>query len=144
QALHPDREIQLDARVDARGRWEAAKLARVVSNLVGNALKHTTEHSVRVQIDGDADTVTLSVHNRGPAIAVDVMPRLFEPFRRGHTSAEGVGLGLYIVREIVRAHEGTVEVRSTPEEGTTFSVTLPRCEERPAAALSPALESAAL
>jgi signal transduction histidine kinase len=60
---------------------------------------------------------------RGPP---QVLPRLFEPFRRGETSAEGLGLGLYIVREVVRAHHGTVAVRSTQDEGTTFTVSSPK------------------
>lgn len=126
RTLHPEREIDLDVRGDPCGVWEAAKLARIVSNLVGNALKHAREGAVRVTIEGDAESVVLAVHNRGPAISPDVLPRLFEPFRRGNTRAEGVGLGLYIVREIARAHGGKVEVRSDADEGTTFIVTLPR------------------
>jgi signal transduction histidine kinase len=131
RTIRPDREIQLDVHGDVGGVWEAAKLARIVSNLVGNALKHTRQGPVCVRIDGDTETVTLAVHNGGPAIAPEILPRLFEPFRRGQTSAEGVGLGLYIVREIARAHGGTVEVRSTEAAGTTFAVTLPRVPPAP-------------
>ncbi len=68
------------------------------------------------------------MHNGGH-IAADLMPRLFEPFQSGvgkRTRAEGLGLGLYIVQQIVRAHGGDVQVRSTPEEGTTFELYLPR------------------
>lgn len=126
RALHPGRVVDVNVFGDARGRWDANRLARVVSNLVGNALKHTREPRVEVRIEGTDAEVIVSVHNGGPAIAQDVVPRLFEPFRRGNTGAEGLGLGLYIVREIARAHGGGVLVTSTAEEGTTFSVTLPR------------------
>jgi signal transduction histidine kinase len=68
----------------------------------------------------------LEVHNVGPPIDPGLLPTLFDPFRRGQRSANGLGLGLYIVREIVRAHHGTVEVASTPADGTTFTVTLPK------------------
>ena len=69
--------------------------------------------------------VVLDVHNRGPAIPAAVLPRIFEPFQRGESSMS-LGLGLYISREIVRAHGGEMEVRSSDEDGTTFVVRLPR------------------
>jgi signal transduction histidine kinase len=72
----------------------------------------------------------LTVHNQGPPIPEETLPALFEPFRRGTGQAtehpSGLGLGLYIVREIVRAHDGSIEVASTAAEGTTFTVRLPR------------------
>ena len=78
--------------------------------------------------------MTLKVHNRGRTIPPFVLPVLFEPFRRGvpgDRSPHGLGLGLYIVQQIVRAHGGTIEVESTPEEGTTFTVHLPRDRAAP-------------
>ncbi len=127
QAQHADRVIEMVVVGDAHGQWDAARLARVVQNLLGNALKHANEGRVRLEIAGTAqETVTVSVHNGGPAIPADVLPRLFEPFRRGPTTAEGMGLGLYIVREIASAHGGAVHVTSTEREGTRFSLTLPR------------------
>jgi signal transduction histidine kinase len=76
----------------------------------------------------------LTVHNRGNPIPAGVLPRLFEPFQRGDTSSAGLGLGLYIVSEIARAHHGSVTVTSTAPEGTTFTVTLPK-QARPEAGL---------
>jgi signal transduction histidine kinase len=69
----------------------------------------------------------VGVHNHGPVIPADLLPRLFEPMVRGAGAggSKGVGLGLYIVREIARAHGGRVDVRSTPEEGTTFLLEWP-------------------
>jgi signal transduction histidine kinase len=126
RTAHRDRPIDFEVACDARGEWDATRLARVVYNLVGNAVQHTTEGGVRVVLTGDDDEVSISVQNRGPAIPSEVLPELFEPFRRGASSFEGVGLGLYIVREIVRAHGGSVDASSTSAKGTRFVVTLPR------------------
>ena len=70
--------------------------------------------------------MVLSVHNDGEPISPDVLPILFEPFRRGDRSPNGLGLGLYIVREIIRRHGGTIDVRSSSDAGTTFVLRWPR------------------
>ncbi len=132
RAAEPDRAIDLEVRCDARGHWDPARLAELMSNLVGNALVHGAGgEPVHVLIDDAGDEVRLRVHNGGAAIAPEVQARLFEPFRRGagRTStarAGGLGLGLYIVRQIVLAHGGTISVESTEGGGTTFTVRLPR------------------
>jgi signal transduction histidine kinase len=69
--------------------------------------------------------VRVAVHNDGPPIPAEVLPRIFEPFERGEAGGSGLGLGLYIVREIARAHRGEVEVVSAGGAGTTFTLTLP-------------------
>jgi signal transduction histidine kinase len=79
----------------------------------------------------------VAVHNDGPPIPAEVLPRIFEPFERGEAGGAGLGLGLYIVREIARAHRGEVEVASSTGAGTTFTLTLPvrpssRADLRPA------------
>ncbi len=126
RVAHPKRTLDLEANGALVGDWDAGRLGRVVSNLVGNALQHCADAPVRVTVADEGERVTLVVQNHGAPIAPDVLPRLFEPFRRGDTSAEGLGLGLYIVRETVRAHQGTVAVTSTAAEGTTFTVVLPK------------------
>ncbi|MCU1278160.1 MAG: multi-sensor signal transduction histidine kinase, partial [bacterium] len=116
----PDRAIELEVRGDARGRWDQARLGEVLSNLVGNALVHgAADEPVRVAIDVSSDEVWLRVHNGGEAITPDMKAALFEPFRRGtpddgSSRALGLGLGLYIVRQIVLAHGGAITVDSTP------------------------------
>jgi two-component system sensor histidine kinase/response regulator len=120
----PGREVSLDVHGSVAGNWDPSRLARVVSNLVGNAIQHGGDVPVRVTVAEREEQVSLSVQNHGAPIPPQILPRLFEPFRRGDTSAEGLGLGLYIVREIARAHQGSVEVTSTGTEGTTFTVTL--------------------
>ncbi len=113
------------------GTWDRRHMEQVVSNLVGNAVKHGkagTEVDVTVRSEGDAVTVT--VHNEGE-IPADVVPFLFDPFKSfgPRQRRTGMGLGLYIVKSVVDAHGGRVDVESTAEAGTTFRVTLPRTVE---------------
>lgn len=106
------------------------RLAQVLMNLVGNAMTYgAADAPVRVTSSVDAATLTLAVSNDGEPIPRDVLPGIFEPLLRGDdrgSGARSVGLGLYIVREIARAHRGDVMVRSNREEGTTFIVTIPQ------------------
>jgi sigma-B regulation protein RsbU (phosphoserine phosphatase) len=131
-STRPERQVSREISGDGRGSWDADRLAQVVQNLVGNALQHTTETTlVRVTTRGDASHVFLEVHNDGPPIPSSDLPGLFEPFKRARssqraTSGRSLGLGLYITSLIVDAHYGTVTVRSTSDEGTTFTVRLPR------------------
>lgn len=129
RAAHPDRAIELVAAGDCRCECDPARLAQVVSNLVGNALAHGSAHEpVRVAVTGQDSAVSLEVINHGPAISAELVPSLFEPFRRGPATPDrpgGLGLGLYIVREIVTAHRGAVTVDSV-EGKTRFRVQLPR------------------
>ncbi|WNG24682.1 PAS domain-containing protein [Cystobacter fuscus] len=131
-AIYPRRDIQLTVEGDTQGHWDEDRLAQVFSNLVGNALEHGDEsRPITLQLWDAAGEQRLEVNNQGKPIDAALLPHLFEPFRSGDRGARrasggGVGLGLYIVREFVRAHQGEVEVRSSAEEGTTFSLTLPR------------------
>jgi phosphoserine phosphatase RsbU/P len=132
QPTHADRPILVEQSGDARGQWDPDRLAQVITNLLGNALQYSPQGTpVRVTTRGDAEAVTLEVHNRGAPISPEVLPHIFEPLERGSPQQSGrqgrsIGLGLFIVRHIVLAHGGRVEVRSTEEEGTTFTVRLPR------------------
>jgi signal transduction histidine kinase len=121
------RALSFDARGDGRGAWDEGRVGQVVSNLVANALAHgRAGGEVRVSVDATGDPVVVEVHNDG-AIPASARASLFEPFRRGGASSTGgLGLGLYITREIVRAHGGSIDVLSSEEEGTRFVVRLPR------------------
>jgi signal transduction histidine kinase len=131
QASWPVAEIHFEARGDCRGVWDRIRLTEVASNLVGNAVKHGQPgQPIYVLARDEGDQVSLQVRNLGPPIPTGLLPVLFEPFRRTerqHRSGEdSFGLGLYIVKEIVAAHGGRVEVSSSEKAGTTFTVRLPR------------------
>jgi len=126
EIAHPDWIVRQALDGDTRGTWDPDRLLQVVSNLVANAGHHGRAGSVFVDVDGAApDAVVLAVHNEG-AIPASLLDELFDPFRGTRQGSRGVGLGLFIVREIVRAHGGSVDVRSSDAAGTTFTVRLPR------------------
>lgn len=126
-------EVALEVDGDTRGVWDRTRLSEVVSNLIGNAIKHgPAGEPIDVIVRGDGDHVVLSIHNGGAPIPADLLPVLFAPFSRADRTdrrrgaQKSYGLGLYISHEIVVAHCGTIEVRSSTTQGTTFTVRLPR------------------
>ncbi|HEX8441628.1 PAS domain-containing sensor histidine kinase [Archangium sp.] len=130
EAGNPQRKFRLSTKGDFQGEWDPDRLAQLLGNLGKNALDYSPEDSpVNFVLRDEGDTVCMEVHNGGPPIPAELLPRIFEPFRRatdeGHPTS-GLGLGLFIVHQIARAHGGRVEVRSTEAEGTTFRVWLPR------------------
>ena len=131
QVSHPARDITLVWEGAGEGSWDEDRLSQVLGNLLANALHYSAPSTpVHVRGRGESDEVLLEVHNLGTPIAEDVLPRLFQPMQRGagvtDKSLRSVGLGLYIVDQLVRAHGGSIHVRSTVLEGTTFTVSLPR------------------
>jgi signal transduction histidine kinase len=130
RSSQPQGAIRIEKH-DEVGYWDADRLGQVVSNLLGNALAYRAPDTpVVVTVRGDADHAFLTVHNDGPPIPAAVIPLLFDPFQRGQPSARpgsaGLGLGLYITKELVAAHGGSIDVQSTDNTGTTFTVSLPR------------------
>jgi signal transduction histidine kinase len=128
RAAHPNREFEFTAEGDVHGVWDGGRLQQVLRNLVSNANSYgAADEPVRVALYGDGGGVHLEVTNCGTTIDPAVAENIFDPLKRGDTRAnhEGLGLGLYIVREIVRAHAGEVKFRSEARE-TVFSVRLPR------------------
>ncbi len=128
---HPARQILLEVSGEAQGQWDPDRISQVLTNLVGNALAYSpADTPVRVRSVGEPEVALLEVHNQGTPISPELLPRLFEPLTRGAPTegqhSRSIGLGLYIVREIIRGHGGAVEVASSIEAGTTFTVRLPR------------------
>ncbi|MFT3774646.1 MAG: sensor histidine kinase [Minicystis sp.] len=126
-----DRTIVLDASEPVRGVWDADRLEQVIGNLLGNALGYSAPGTqVSIALRREANEAVFEVHNHGPAIPAEALPRLFDLFYQGPqdgrmTRPVSVGLGLFITKQIVDAHGGSITVRSTSEDGTTFCVRLP-------------------
>ena len=135
RAAHPDRRIELTTSTDTRGRWDGPRVQQVLRNLVENAIEYgSPDKPVRVALRGEQGHLSLEVTNRGPTLDPSDVKTIFDPLERGavhrasvdaRDTRSGLGLGLFIVREIAKAHGGDVQVRSEREE-TTFAVRLPR------------------
>jgi signal transduction histidine kinase len=124
QLADSDRRIELTRSGDTTGAWDRARLYQALSNLVGNATRYG-HGNASVAVVGHGGHVEISVHNAGPPISRDLLPVIFEPFRRGDGDGAGLGLGLYIVRAIAQVHGGDVTVSSSAHQGTTFTLRLP-------------------
>jgi signal transduction histidine kinase len=129
QAANPGCLIDFQADGETSGHWDADRLKQVVTNLLINAVQHGSGDHVAVAVKSDDAFVELEVHNRGPAIPAELLATMFDPLIRGsnpNRDQDGLGLGLFIVEQIVSAHKGTIAVTSTEDAGTTFVVRLPR------------------
>ena len=139
RTTNPGRTLRFHSDGDITGVWDAGRLRQVISNLMGNAIQHGSPEGpveLSVALEGstpEESTVVLRVHNEGAPIPPDLLPTIFDPLVRYATRESAalrrpgsIGLGLYIVREIVVAKGGTMEVASTAQEGTTFTVRIPR------------------
>ncbi len=122
----PDQTIETNFALDGLVQVDSPRVAQLLSNLLGNALAHgSPDHPVAVRACTDLTGLVLSVSNQGKPIEASRLPTLFEPFVRGTSGhVDGLGLGLYIVKEIVTAHGGKVEVISTDQE-TRFTTRIP-------------------
>ena len=130
QASYPDARIEIDLAGDLAGSWDAARLTQALTNLVGNAVQHGDATApISVSARGNEREVVIAVHNEGAPIPADKMGRIFDGITRGGNAGRDrrhLGLGLFIVDRIVEGHGGTIDIQSTPELGTTFTVRLPR------------------
>jgi signal transduction histidine kinase len=132
RAAQPGREIRYERRGDCSASVDADRYEQVVSNLIQNALTHGAEDQpVQVTLTCSASAIHLAVNNFGGVMDPALVPYLFDPFKRTDKvrgRSDGLGLGLYIVDCIARAHQGMVSVSSSEDTGTTFEVTMPRHE----------------
>ncbi|UST53455.1 hybrid sensor histidine kinase/response regulator [Comamonadaceae bacterium OTU4NAUVB1] len=121
--------LELHAPAEVPGTWDEFRIEQVLTNLLTNALRYGGGKPVAVEVAaGAGGRVRMSVRDRGIGIAPQDQARIFEQFERTDDSrrhAAGLGLGLFITREIVRAHGGAITVESRPGEGSCFEVTLP-------------------
>jgi signal transduction histidine kinase len=130
-ASYPDAVLQVETKGDLHGEWDGQRLAQALTNLISNSVHHGSDKSpIRITARGEPGAVLIAVRNDGPVIPRQQLARLFEAMKE---SAEDrprdrrhLGLGLYIVDKIVSAHGGSIDVESSKERGTTFTVMLPR------------------
>ena len=120
--------VDLAAPHSVLGRWDRLRLEQVLGNLLGNALKYGIGKPVHIRLTATEESVSLVVRDQGIGIAQHDLLRIFERFERAVPLRNygGLGLGLYVTHQIAEAHHGTISVTSTPGEGATFVVTLPR------------------
>ena len=131
---HPDRVLRLEPNGNFDGRWDEGRMGQLLSNLLENAMSYgARDVPVTISMWASPDEVSFSVHNGGKAIPKAEQARIFEPLARGQADGkeerrqpDGLGLGLYICQEIVRAHGGRISVESEDRKGTSFVVHLPR------------------
>jgi signal transduction histidine kinase len=133
QKAAPQRHLELSQAGDVRGEWDADRLAQAASNLIDNAVNHGgADHPVRVGLDGlETDSVALTVANSG-VIPPELQPHIFDPFRGRdqHSARPGLGLGLFIARQIARAHQGDVLLMRSESGVTVFQLKIPRFGSR--------------
>jgi signal transduction histidine kinase len=136
RTFHPDRQIELTSAGSLIGSWDGPRIAQAFANLISNAIQHgKPEGPIQVAVSGGEREVLFEVKNEADVIPPAKLRSLFDPVKsfairsaseRVPSRVQNLGLGLYVVKEIVKAHEGDVSVTSSEEAGVKFSVTLPR------------------
>ncbi|OAI54422.1 hypothetical protein AYO47_02940 [Planctomyces sp. SCGC AG-212-M04] len=134
RAAHPDREIEFRTDGDLKGRWDFDRIRQAMSNLMGNALQHgSPDFPVTLSLRGEEASVYIDIHNGGDPIPPGELPKIFDPLIRGSSADHpktnrpgSIGMGLYIAREVAKSHNGRIDVSSTAEHGTSFTIRLPR------------------
>lgn len=128
-----DTAVAVRADGPVTGRWDRARLEQLLASLLSNALKFGQSKPVEVRVAGDADQARIEVQDQGIGIALGDQERVFGRFERAAPRQHfgGLGLGLYLAREIVEAHGGAIDLASAPGAGTTVTVLLPRAPGAP-------------
>jgi PAS domain S-box-containing protein len=127
EAASVECEIRLYSNGPVPGRWDRLHLEGAIVNLMTNAIKYGKGLPIDITIDENSSTARVSVHDQGDGIAPQDQVLIFEPFERVEKDRTpgGLGLGLYIARQIVQRHRGTLQVESKPGAGATFTIELP-------------------
>ena len=126
-------EMSLVVEGVVEGSWDRARIEQVLCNLLDNALKYGEGRPVRIEVSGGAGGAQVVVSDQGIGIDPARTQRIFDRFERAVSSRQfgGLGLGLFIVRQVVEAHGGTATVEAAPSQGATFTITLPRRPSSP-------------
>lgn len=119
--------VSLDLDEDIVGYWDSLRIQQVLNNLLGNIIKHAPGSCVKIATKRNGGNAVLRVEDNGPGISDELHEKIFERFERGDNSryVSGLGLGLYLVREIVQAHGGMIAVESRLGDGAKFTIDLP-------------------
>ena len=130
ESSHPDRKIICSAKDELYGFFDGERMTQALSNLLGNAIEYSAPNTrIEISITQTETSFLITVHNFGTPIPHDMMERIFDPMTRATKSDRrggSLGLGLYIVRQVMQAHGGSVSVTSAQREGTTFTLMLPK------------------
>jgi signal transduction histidine kinase len=127
QGRHKDVEIALDLEATAPIQADTVRLAQVLDNLFDNAMKYAPRSRITISLQEERARQVINFMDSGPGIPLEHLPFLFERFYRvpGNSGKHGAGLGLFICRQIIQAHQGQISVRTTPGRGTAFRIELP-------------------
>ncbi len=131
---HRNRDVRVEYNGNLTGTWDVGRIKQLLSNLIRNALEHGSPGSpITLVATGEADEVSLAVRSEGQPLSTAEQSQIFEPRvhretagQKGRRASAGLGIGLYITKQIAEAHGGRVELRSTASDGTTFTARLPR------------------
>jgi signal transduction histidine kinase len=131
EALRAQCELTIEADEVVLGSWDRARIEQVISTLLSNAIKYGRGKPIRITVTGDEHAARVSVHDAGVGIEQADQERIFQRFERGDAlpRSGGLGLGLWIARELVQGHGGSIRVESAPGAGARFEVTLPRAPD---------------
>lgn len=114
---------------NTHGIWDKMRIEQVITNLLTNAIKYGDSKDIEISTEATETHVSFSVKDYGIGISLEYQEKIFNRFERAGISAteiSGLGIGLYITQQIVKSHGGTIHVRSLPQSGSTFTVTLPK------------------
>jgi signal transduction histidine kinase len=140
QAAATGSTLSLRPHGPVEGCWDEFRIEQVVVNLLTNALRYGGGQPVEVSVQHQGATVRIEVRDEGKGIAASDLERIFEPYERGARNGEpkGLGLGLYISRQLAISHGGELSVKSRPGQGSTFTLVLPTCEQTTPSAVTAA------
>jgi PAS domain S-box-containing protein len=123
--------LEIEASQPVNGSWDRLRVEQVITNLLSNAIKYGSGRPIHITVDSPGSAARIRVSDRGIGIAPEKQSSIFERFGRAVSARSygGLGLGLYITKQIVEAHKGEITVDSRPQEGSTFTVILPKRTE---------------